>query len=261
MENQKSFTHDKQPTDRISADASEPSVNPNGAQAPNPMQNPYYSMNIGGQQQAMPMFYGFVPQAPFPQFVEMQEKMDDLCKQQARLSAYAKQLFELHNSQEKNLTTQTEYAEIKNENALLKEENELLKKRLTENAADALEKEKETEWTDPNWQLGHIAKSMMQQMHVPLHLPPHLQKENFPFQCKNCGKGLWDAASICDDLYPVLPYDGETVYCQECFNELIFPKRIAIAQELYDYYKSCSKVRSAKLAKYKPKRETAVKSE
>lgn len=104
-------------------------------------------------------------------------------------------------------------------------------------------------WDDKGWKLGHITLSMMRRLPVPIMRPPHVQTDNFPFTCANCGKLIGEASDICDDLYPLYPYDGKTVFCQKCFNEIIFPKRIERAQETYSLGKAGSQKRSAKMRK------------
>lgn len=235
-----------------------------------PTDMPDYYQNI---RQGAPAMGGYVyqPMSGIPNDVLLYEIQQNtqilaaLSKQTTDIQSCAAQILE--SQQEMDTDTQTELKRLQtSEKKLLAERAdlqtqtqaqaqriELLEKQLKQ-LIDASKAAADTQaatqaWTDPDWKMGHITSSMLSQMHLPMVQPPHLRKEKFPYACAKCQRALFSAADICDDLYPLIPYDGETVYCQDCFNKYITPYRMESAKEAYAISKTHSQKRSARMRK------------
>ena len=248
-------THE-QATDVIQNTPSAPTDQVAGATIPNG-QGMY--QGYGGyppQGQVMYAPYGYMPMSqPQPDFMaaltnqmrQLQASIDKLANEKD----HATRDPEAGDQYTTKLAQQTaQIVELQDENSKLQALLALRNKQIEE-----LENK---DWNDENWKMGQILKSTLHQTKLSEDRPPHL-RNNFPQTCAKCGKGIWQSEDVYDDLFPVLPYDGETVYCKDCFISDILPERMECAKRTYRASKEQAHARYVKKAR--PKEENAAAGE
>ena len=222
-------THE-QATDVIQNTQNAPADQVTGAAIPNG-QGMY--QGYGGyppQGQVMYTPYGYMPMSqPQPDFMaltnqmrQMQASIDKLANEKDH-ATYVREAGDQY--QTEKLTQQTtRIVELQDENSKLRALLALRNKQIEE-----LENK---DWNEENWKMGQILNSTLHQTKLPEDRPPHLRND-FPQTCAKCGKGIWQSEDVYDDLFPLLPYDGETVYCKDCFTSDVLPERMECARRVY----------------------------